>query len=203
MISSNISAQDVHQLYSLYVRANELAVRAIPSHLLHGLRLAHNTVQWHTTETDEKQAFPDFHSKRNIWAASAASLNYISASHVDDDFFPSGLYVLCHDDTDVTTTHMGHTTYRPDLPTSVHFCLPKKGVAIALKPGDFIIFNPVEPHCVSMREKFYEHKQVFLMSFYLKSAVVGLHDNSLSNDIFADCESLHSYFKQTNDDTFL
>jgi hypothetical protein len=45
-----------------------------------------------------------------------------------------------------------------------------------------------------MRDKFYQDKNVFLISFYLKSAIVGRNDNTLSNDHFTNCESLKYYF---------
>jgi hypothetical protein len=186
--TSNISLQDKQQLQFMYSRANQLALRVLPTEVIRGLREAHNIIQWPTMGNSTSP------STINLWAAAASSCNYLSGSHVDNDFFYSGLTVICHDDLDVTQSNGTLSEYRPNLPPAVHFCLPKKGCAIALRPGDFILFNPTEPHCVSMREKFYENKQVFLLSFYLRSAIVGRHDNSMPNDQFTTSESLDYAF---------
>ena len=31
----------------------------------------------------------------------------------------------------------------------VYFCFPTLGVAVPLRPGDFLLFNALIPHCVS------------------------------------------------------
>lgn len=50
-------------------------------------------------------------------------------------------------------------------------------MAVPLRPGDVIIFNPLEPHAISSRCE--PDDEVFCVSVYLKSAVVGLNDNSI------------------------
>jgi hypothetical protein len=185
---------EAKQVMKMYVRANEIATRVIPTDLLRGLRVAHTAVGWDTMETNKKGFKPRNGCKRNIWAGAAVSVNYISGSHVDDDFFLSCLTVICHDDNDVTVRTAEGSTYKENLPIAVYFCLPKLGVAVALRPGDYIVFNPREPHCVSMREKYYEKKQVYVMSFYLKSSIVGRNDNTMSNSSLKQTASLKYAF---------
>jgi hypothetical protein len=59
----------------------------------------------------------------------------------------------------------------------IYFCFPTLGVAVPLRPGDFLIFNALIPHCVSSRCR--QVDEVMVISMYLKSAVVGLNNNVL------------------------
>jgi len=49
-------------------------------------------------------------------------------------------------------------------------------VAVALRPGDFLLFNPHEPHSISSRCN--REDDVYIISSYLETAVVGFNDNS-------------------------
>jgi hypothetical protein len=49
-------------------------------------------------------------------------------------------------------------------------------MAVALWPGDFLLFNLNEPHCVSSCCT--ADDDIYIISSYLKMAVVGLNDNS-------------------------
>ncbi len=70
----------------------------------------------------------------------------------------------------------GVKKYEVDDEIVVYFCFPTLGVAIPLRPGDYLIFNPI-PHCVSSR---CNHTQdVLLVMMYLKTGVVGLNNNDL------------------------
>ena len=57
-----------------------------------------------------------------------------------------------------------------------YFALPRIGVAVALHPGDFLLFNPIKPHSISSRCR--RKDDIFIVSSYLKTAVVGLNHNS-------------------------
>jgi hypothetical protein len=59
----------------------------------------------------------------------------------------------------------------------VFFCFPTLGVAVPLRPGDYLLFNPLIPHCISSRCKYED--DIMCVSMYLKTAIVGLNDNSL------------------------
>ncbi len=58
------------------------------------------------------------------------------------------------------------------------FAFPRVGVAVALRPGDFFLFNPNEPHSISSCCS--KEDDIFIISSYLKTAVVGLNDNGNS-----------------------
>ena len=58
-----------------------------------------------------------------------------------------------------------------------YFTFPTLGLAIALRPGDILNFNPQVYHSVS---SLCDPKQnIWCASLYLKNAVVGGNDNSL------------------------
>ena len=60
-----------------------------------------------------------------------------------------------------------------------HFMFPEYGIAIALRPGDVLFFNPLHYHCLSERNILYADEKVFVTSFYLKAAQIGLNDNDI------------------------
>jgi len=103
-----------------------------------------------------------------IFGAFAFGVNLHLPVHVDRDFTFSAVCV-----------HQQRDHYLTDDPVVVYFCFPCLGVAIPLKPGDVIIFNPQEPHALSSR--CHSGDEILCVSLYLKSAVVGLNNNSIRN----------------------
>ena len=88
-------------------------------------------------------------------------------------------YLQVHVDSDFTYgAVLAHTATDCALHDSVvvYFAFPRLGVAIPLRPGDLLFFNPKEPHCVSSRCK--TNDDVHVVSLYLRSSVLGLNDNS-------------------------
>ena len=59
----------------------------------------------------------------------------------------------------------------------VYFCFPTIGVAVPLRPGDYLLFNAKIPHCVSSRCRFDD--EIVVTSMYLKTAIVGMNNNDL------------------------
>ncbi len=57
-----------------------------------------------------------------------------------------------------------------------YFTFPRIGLAVALQPGDFLLFNPLEPNSTSSQCK--AEVKAYVISSYLKTAVVGGNDNS-------------------------
>jgi hypothetical protein len=95
--------------------------------------------------------------------------------------FGKNVYLPVHTDLDysysIVTVHkrdQGYTLL--DAPV-IYFTFPRLGVAVPLRPGDVLIFNPKEPHAVSSR--CHNEEEIYCVSLYLKSAVVGKNDNSL------------------------
>ncbi len=61
-----------------------------------------------------------------------------------------------------------------------YFTFAEQGIAVVLRPGDMLIFNPLYHHCLSSRTLVDESVDVFCLSLYRKTAVVvGKNDNSL------------------------
>jgi hypothetical protein len=62
-----------------------------------------------------------------------------------------------------------------------YFCFPEQGVCVALIIYDILLFNPQKLHCVSSRKDPSNDKSnnIYCVSFYLNTAIVGGNDNSL------------------------
>ena len=108
-----------------------------------------------------------------------SSSNQHSARYYNGAGFGVNVFLRCHVDNDFTMSivqvHMDRC-YQDDDPIVCYFCFPRIGCAVALRPGDILMFNPQEPHCISSRCN--SDDQVYCISCYLKTRVVGLNDNS-------------------------
>jgi hypothetical protein len=153
------------QIRDLMKRCHEVAKGFIPGNDLRGLRSA----QW----------FADWPSmvgmpSEPIWGSLACGKNYCLNSHTDEDFFYS-----------LTTIVSQHglqpgrfDKYRLDAEVTNYFAFAEQGVAVALRPGDMLLFNPLYQHCLTSRTLQYQEKDVFCVSLYLKTAVVGGNNNT-------------------------
>lgn len=92
-------------------------------------------------------------------------INVYLRSHIDQDFTMS-----------IVQAHIDNYDYQMDDRIICYFTFPRIGLAVALRPGDFLLFNLQEPHSISSRCK--AGDEVYVISSYLKTAVVGGHDNS-------------------------
>ena len=137
----------------------QIAMELIPIHLLRAI-----------FQVKEYFDIPGMPTNENIstriWSAMATAKNYYSAAHVDEYFFLSLL-----------TVNVNNGKY-PDFNSEIvtHFCIPYVGVAIAMRDGDCLIFNPQFHHCASQQESNLDG-DVFLSIFYLKSKMIGENDN--------------------------
>jgi len=96
--------------------------------------------------------------------------------------FGTNVFLQCHTDQDFTMSMSqvfvkGKPHYHLDDDVIVYFCFPTLGVAVPLRPGDYLLFNPLIPHCISSRCK--QEDEIMCVSMYLKTAIVGLNDNLL------------------------
>ena len=96
--------------------------------------------------------------------------------------FGCNVFLRCHTDQDFTMSIVqiflkGTYTYRIDDDVVVYFCFPTLGVAVPLRPGDYLMFNALVPHCVSSRCN--NNDNVIVLSMYMKSSVVGMNNNAL------------------------
>ena len=99
-----------------------------------------------------------------IYGAFASGVNVYLNAHQDKDF------TYC-----ATSIHM-RDQYQPSQRIVAYFAYTKLGIAIPLRPGDVLFFNPLEEHCISSR--CCNDDDIYCLSLYLKSDNIGLNDNS-------------------------
>jgi hypothetical protein len=92
-------------------------------------------------------------------------INVYLRSHIDQDFTMS-----------IVQAHTNNCDYPVNNKILCYFAFPRIGMAVALWPGDFLLFNPQEPHSISSRCR--SEDEIFCISSYLKTGIVGLNDNS-------------------------
>ena len=92
-------------------------------------------------------------------------INVYLRSHIDQDFTMS-----------IVQAHTNNRDYQVNDKILCYFAFPRIGMAVALRPGDFLLFNPQELHSISSRCR--SEDEIFCISSYLKTGVVGLNDNS-------------------------
>jgi hypothetical protein len=162
---TNFSRIDKERIVKLMTRCEEVAKGYLPSNELRGLQIAKLLGEWQ--EIDGVASQP-------IWGSLASGKNYYLNSHTDEDFFYS-----------LTTIASPHglrqdiDRYSMDAEVCNYFTFAEQGIAVALRPGDMLIFNPMYHHCLSSRTSSYETEDVFCLSLYLKTTIVGKNDNSL------------------------
>ena len=100
----------------------------------------------------------------NLFSNLSVGKNVFLPIHIDHDAFYSITFVVSNE-----TTEM-------DSEVLCYFCFPDQGVAVALRHGDVLLFNPLVPHCISSKRVKHD---IFCASIYLKSKFVGGNDNSL------------------------
>ena len=96
--------------------------------------------------------------------------------------FGTNVFLRCHTDADFTFSIIqvflkGKLKYLPHDDIVVYFCFPTLGVAVPLRPGDYLLFNARIPHCISSRCKLED--EIMCTSTYLKTAIVGMNNNDL------------------------
>jgi hypothetical protein len=92
------------------------------------------------------------------------------------------VFLFCHANADFTMSISqifpnGESKYHLNDDVVVYFFFPKLGVAVPLRPGDYLMFNALIPHAISSRYKF--DNEIMCVWMYLKTAIVGLNNNNL------------------------
>jgi len=146
-------------------RAEFLFDAYAPQEVLEHIRMARELVPFNT------MLAPPFDSaslrcpRTKYFGSIAFGCNVFLRCHTDNDFTFSMAHILLAD----------HDSYKLDDDVVVYFCFPTLGVAIPMRPGDFLLFNAKIPHCISSRCDI-NHK-IMCISMFLKTAVVGLNNN--------------------------
>ena len=95
--------------------------------------------------------------------------------------FGINVHLSCHTDHDYTwsvvSVHLSGYQYKLIDRIIAYFCFPRLGVAVPLRPGDILVFNPTEPHAISSRCN--REDKVCCLSINLKTDIVGLNDNTI------------------------
>ena len=109
-------------------------------------------------------------------------INSTSSKFFGGIAFGTNVFLRCHTDQDFTMSISqiflkGKESYQVDDDVIAYFCFPTLGIGVPLRPGDYLLFNPLIPHCISSRCKFDD--EVMCVSMYLKTAIVGLNNNAL------------------------
>ena len=162
----NFAQGDKKEVIKLMTACKEVARSYLPSHVLRGIENAKRLGNWPKILDGAVGA---------MYAALSSSLNSYLNSHTDQDFLYSLLTMASlrglQESIDQYDVH--------NVDICNYFAFAQQGIAVALRPGDMLLFNPVYQHCVSSRTASYKMSDIFSLSLYLKSAIVSKNDNSL------------------------
>ena len=151
----NMSREPWGVLSRLFRTVEAKAEAYIPYDDLCGLNSARKLNNW--------KCFPlDDNRRTRYWAALSCGKNVYLPSHTDQDSFLSCTLVVAEGSIDL------------EAPVTNYFCFPSHGISVPLCPGDLLLFNPLVYHSISSRT---HDVDVFCLSFYLKTALVGGNDN--------------------------
>lgn len=148
----------VEHLYCKYISHEEISIVTKAIELVNAFTLTMPASKSNPNNPNPKKA--------QFYGALAVGIDVLLATHTDKDFAYSAVIVLCR-----SNEHMN------DERVLVYFAFPALGIAIPLKLGDVLFFNPNEPHCITSRVNESDH--IYCASLYLKSASLGLNNNSI------------------------
>ena len=152
------------KIRQLMIICHEVANAFIPGDEIRGLRSAQLFAKWPTMKGMKCEP---------IWGSLACGRNYYLNSHTDDDFFYSLTTIVSQ-----YGLELGRfDSYRLDAEVTNYFTFAEQGIAVAVRPGDMLIFNPMYQHCLTSRTLHCQEKDVFCLSLYLKTAIVGGNNN--------------------------
>lgn len=147
-------SSDYAEVSRFFSAAENHAKQYLPSGYVQGLQEIQKKIGY--------VGFPLNSLKRStIWTTVACGYNVFLPMHYDEDFFWS------------LTTVLANRNFVLDDKIMNYFCFPHYGVAVALRPGDVLIFNPLVHHCVSTRET---TEDVVCLSLYLKTKNIAGND---------------------------
>jgi len=100
-----------------------------------------------------------------IFNGIAFGVNVYLCAHIDMDFTYSVIQV-----------HIDDMDYGLLDDVLCYFSFPRLGVTVPLKPGDFLLVNALEYHCLSSRCQ--SDVDIYCVFSYLKTVIVGGNDNN-------------------------
>ncbi len=129
----------------------------VGSDVIRQMKAASSVVPWERPESTSGKCC-------KIFNGIAFGVNVHLRAHQDQDFTYSVIQV-----------HVEGEEYGHDDRVVCYFCFPQLGCAVPMRPGDILLMNPMEYHCVSSLCQ--NDVDVYCVSCYLKTAVVGGNDN--------------------------
>ena len=156
-MEDGVESKDWDEVIKAIKRGEHAFNGYVGTDVIRGIREARNLVGWERPK-------PTTGNEGNIFNAVAFGVNVFLRAHMDQDFTYS-----------VIQAHVAGHKYDVNDAVVCYFCFPALGVAVPLRPGDFLLINALEYHCVSSRCR--SDVDVFVLSCYLKTAVVGGNDN--------------------------
>jgi len=129
----------------------------VGSDVIRQMKAASSVVPWERPESTSGKCC-------KIFNGIAFGVNVHLRAHQDHDFTYS-----------VIEVHVEGEKYGHDDRVVCYFCFPQLGCAVPMRPGDILLMNPMEYHCVSSLCQ--NDVDVYGVSCYLKTAVVGGNDN--------------------------
>ena len=163
-LKHGFESKDWDTLHKLLKRAEYAFDRYMNTDIIRHISCARSRVNFKTMEPSPSSS----HQKTGrYYSGLGFGINVFLRCHVDRDFTMS-----------IVQVHVDDHIYQVDDKILCYFAFPRIGIAVALRPGDFLLFNPQEPHSISSRCR--TEDEIYCISSYLKTAVVGLNDNSNS-----------------------
>ena len=154
------------------VRRAELLFESFaPDEVLHHIQSAKEVVPFMTMHapplTDHDPVSERAIPPAKYFGCIAFGRNVFLRCHTDDDFTLSIAHILLD----------GRDCYQLDDKIVVYFCFPTLGIAVPMRPGDFLLFNARIPHCI-LSQRIAGHN-IMCISLFLKTLVVGGNNNSI------------------------
>jgi len=143
-------------LLDLIKRLEFIYKQSVPKEVIAHLEAAKKVVDFPTYSSH------DGSNKSEYFGAVAYAKNVYLSMHDDDDFSYS-----------IMSPQMKHLSEE----VVMYFAFPSLGIAVPLRPGDVLIFNPRTFHGASSRCR--NADEIYCTSVYQKAKVVGGNDNSV------------------------
>jgi hypothetical protein len=160
-LKNGLPSKEWDLLHKVLKRAEYAFDRYIDTEVIRHITSARSRVHFKTMVPSPSSSSSKKHAR--YYNGLGFGINVYLRSHIDADFTMS-----------IVQAHIDNHDYANDNKIICYFAFPRIGVAVALRPGDFLLFNP--PHSISCRCNKEDH--IYIISSYLKTAVVRGNDNS-------------------------
>ncbi len=120
-------------------RAEFLFDAYAPQEVLEHIQMARELIPFKTMRAPPFGSASRCRPRTKYFGSIAFGCNVFLRCHTGNDFTFSMAHILLAD----------HDSYKLDDDDVVYFCFPTLGVAISMRPGDYLLFNARIPYCIS------------------------------------------------------